>query len=156
MRGDSDRAFGDGDAELAPHRPRHPRVVLGRTRPAAFVEPTEDEEVGLLQARLDEAPDRQPRVATEGGADDHSGGEGFEQCRIIAAGERWEVACGVDQLVAEARGTLARLPGPEPLAAGLGGTRREPLGSLDMGYHEAGKRHRTRLEQIGQSAETGI
>ena len=43
MRGDTDRAFWDGDAELAPHRPRHPRVVLGRTGPAAFVEPAEDE-----------------------------------------------------------------------------------------------------------------
>ena len=95
-------------------------------------------------------------MAAKGRADDHAGGERFEQRRIIAAGERREVARGVDQLVAEARGTLARLPGPEPLAAGLGGTRREPLGSLDMRYHEAGERHRTRLEQVGQSAEASV
>src|SRR6516165_10799214 len=58
--------------------------------------------------------------------------------------------------MAETRGALTRLAGPEPLVAGLGGTRREPLGSLDMGYHEAGERHGAGVEQVEQPAEAGI
>ena len=58
-------ALGHGDAEFAAHLPRHPRVVLGRARPAALVEPAEDEQVGLLQPRLDQAPDREARMAAD-------------------------------------------------------------------------------------------
>src|ERR1700730_447487 len=70
--------------------------------------------------------------------------------------ERREVAGGVDQLVAEACRTLARLPGPEARAARLGGSRREALRRLDMSDHETGERHRTGVEQIGQPAEAGL
>src|ERR1700730_8242919 len=70
--------------------------------------------------------------------------------------ERREVAGGVDQLVAEACRTLARLPGPEARAARLGGSRREALRRLDMSDHETGERHRTRREQVGQPAEAGV
>src|SRR5215831_4077145 len=156
MRGDTNRAFGSGDAEVAPHLPRHPRIVLGGSRPAAFVEPTEDEQVSLLQACLDQAPDREARVTAEGRTDDYPAGKRLEQCWIIVAGERREGARRVDQLVAEARGDLARLAGPEPLAAGLGRARRQPLSGLDMGYYEARERHGTRFEQLGQPAEAGI
>ena len=58
VRGDADRTFGNSDPELPPHLPRHPGIVFRSTRPAALVEPAEDEQVGVLQARFDEPPDR--------------------------------------------------------------------------------------------------
>src|SRR6516165_961158 len=58
--------------------------------------------------------------------------------------------------MAEACGALARVAGPEPAAASLGGTRRQPLGGLGMSYHEAGERHRIHVEQVWQSAEARV
>src|SRR5438477_666745 len=128
MRGDPDRALGDGDAELPPHLPRHPGIVLCRTGPATLVEPAEDEQVRVLQAGFKEAPDRQPGMESECRPDDDPGSECSEECRVVAAGERRKFAGGVDQLVAEARCTLARGLGPEPGAAFLGSARGETFG----------------------------
>src|SRR5205807_679632 len=61
-----------------------------------------------------------------------------------------------NQLVAEARRTLAWFTHPEPRAAGLGSARREALGSLDMGDHEAGERHRSRLDQLRQPPQASV
>src|SRR5262249_56975978 len=104
---------------------------------------------------LDQAPDCEARVTAEGRTDDYPAGKSFEQCWIIVAGKRREVARGVDQFVAEARGALARLAGPESLAAGLGRARRQPLGGLDMGGYEASKRHGTRREPPPPPARAG-
>src|ERR1700730_3035237 len=95
-------------------------------------------------------------MAAKGRADDDAGGERCESRRVMPTGERREVAGGVDQLVAEACRTLARLPGPEARAAGLGGTRCEALRRLDMSDHETGERHGARREQVGQPAEAGV
>ena len=95
-------------------------------------------------------------MAAEGRANDDTGGKSFEQCRIIAPWEWREVARRIDQLVAKARCALARLAGPEPIAACLGSAGRQPFGRLDMRHHQAGEGHSTGIEQLGQSAKAGF
>ena len=48
MRCHADRPLRRGDAEFAPHLPRHPRIVLGRSRPAALVQSAENNQISLL------------------------------------------------------------------------------------------------------------
>ena len=115
-----------------PHLPRHPWVVLGGSRPGALVQTAKDDQIGLLQPRFEETPDRQPRMTAENRADDRIGGQRLEQGRIMTAGQARKVPRGVDQFVAEARGRLARRLMPEPLAAGFRRGRGQPLGGLDM------------------------
>ena len=78
MGGDANRALGERDAEFLAHLARHPRVVGRRAGPGALVEAAEDEEVGLLQARLDEAPDRQAGMLPVARAHHRAGGERLE------------------------------------------------------------------------------
>ena len=118
VRGDADRALGQRDLERAPHLPRHPRVVHRRAGPGAFVEPAEDDEIGLLQPRLDQPPDCQPRVAPVGRADHGAGGQRLEQGRVVTTGQHREILRGVDQLMAKAGRRVAGRFAPQPRAAG--------------------------------------
>ena len=52
-----------GEPELVPHPAIEPGAGLGGARPHPLVEAAEQQEVGRLQARLELAPDQQPRVA---------------------------------------------------------------------------------------------
>src|SRR5271166_446854 len=95
-------------------------------------------------------------MAAEGRPHDDTHGERLEQCRVVLAGEWWEAAGGLDQLMTEMGRTLARLAGPKPLGAGFGRACRQPLCCLYMCCDQRGKRHGAGREQFEQPAEAGI
>ena len=156
VRGYSDGALRQGNPELPPHLPGHPRVVLGRRRPAALVQTAENDQVGLLQSRFEETPDRQPRMPAEYRPHDRIGGQRLEQSRIMPAGQRRKVARGIDQFMAEARGRLARRLMPEALAPGFRCGRGKPFGGLDMRRCKTRQWYGIRDQQFRQRAEAGL
>ena len=156
VRGYSDGALRQGNTELPPHLPRHPRVVLGRRRPAALVQTAKNDQIGLLQPRFEETPDRQPGMPAEHRPHDRIGGQRLEQSRKMPAGQRRKVARGIDQLMAEARRRLARRLPPEALAPGFRCGRGEPLCGLDMRCRKTRQRYGIRDEQFRQRAEAGL
>ncbi len=156
MRGHSDGALRQGDTELPPHLPRHPWVVLGRGRPAALVQTAQNDQVGLLQPRFEETPDRQPGMPAEHRSDDRIGGQRLEQSRIMPAGQRRKVSRGFDQFMAEARSRLARRLVPEALTPGSLRGRGQPLGGLDMRCCKMRHRYGIREQQFRQRAEASL
>ncbi len=87
MRRRADAPLGRGQAEIPPHRPRQPGIAVGAGRPHALVQAAEHHEIGLLQARLEQAPDEQARMAAIGGPHHHAAQERFEQRGIIRSGQ---------------------------------------------------------------------
>ena len=113
------RRSGGGMPKLRAHRARQPRIALGLGRPHALVEAAEHEPVGMLQPRLEQAPDEEPRMAPEGRPHHRPGDERLEQRRIVAAGEVRAFAGGVEELARDLRRRLARGLAPQPRGAGL-------------------------------------
>src|SRR6516165_8901377 len=89
-------------------------------------------------------------------AHDGPGGESLEQRREMTARQKREIAGGIDQLVVEARGHLARCILPEALAAGLRRGRSKALCSLDMRRRDTRQRYGIPGEQSWQRAEAGF
>src|SRR5215472_5677694 len=156
MSSDADRPLRPGNIEFSPHLARHPRVVLGGTRPGALIESPEHEQVGVLQSRLQGAPNRQPRVASESRSHNRTGHQRFKKRPIVAARQRRKIFGGIYQLMTKARRRLARRLAPKAWAAGLRRGRREPLDRLDMRDNETAKRHGLRGEQLREWTETGF
>src|SRR5262249_40080901 len=92
MRGNTGGSLRRGDAEGAPHLPRQPGIMLRGGRPAAFVEPPKDDQIRLLQPRLEKTPDRQSGMPAEDGA--HHGGrrQGLEQGWEMTTRQKREIA----------------------------------------------------------------
>src|SRR5215469_17933695 len=156
MSSDADRPLRPGDIEFSPHLARHPRVVLRRTRPGTLIETAEHEQVGVLQSRLQGAPNRQPRVASESRSYNRAGHQRFKKRPIVAARQRRKIFGGVDQLMTKARRRLARRLAPEACAARLRRSRRESLYRLDVRHNETAKRHGLCGEQLREWSETGF
>ncbi len=150
MRGDADAALGRRHAEILAHRPRQPRVAGALGRPHALVEPAQHEPVGMLQPRLEQAPDEKPRMAPEGRPHHRPGDERLEQRRIIAARERRAVARRVEQIGRDLRRRLARRLAPQPRGAGLGIAARQCLGGGDVRGDELREIGRARRDGCGQ------
>ena len=70
MRGLADTPLGRRETELCPHRPVDEGIGRGLRRPDHLVQAAEHDMVGLQQARFEQTPDRDARVA-RGGALDH-------------------------------------------------------------------------------------
>jgi hypothetical protein len=62
VRGQADPPLQRRQAELVPDARREPRVGRRQRRPGAFVEAAQDHQVGLLQPRLEQAPDEDARM----------------------------------------------------------------------------------------------
>ncbi len=59
VRGKADVPLWRRQSERYRHRPAEPRARLSRPGPDALVEAAEDDDIGLLQARLERSPDRE-------------------------------------------------------------------------------------------------
>src|SRR5207248_9626949 len=81
-----------GDAKFLAHLPRHPGIEGGWPRPGALVQAAEHDQIGLLQSRLDKAPDRKARMTAKGGAHDNAGSKRLDQPRVMPRGYRRESA----------------------------------------------------------------
>ena len=94
--------------------------VVGCRRPGPLVEPAEDQQVGLLQPRLDQAPDREPRMPAIGRAHPVPAASASNNARVVSPGQRREIGRRIDQLVAEAGGSLTGRVAPQSRDAALG------------------------------------
>ncbi len=156
MGRDADRALGEGDAEIAPHLPRHPGIVFPRAGPHTLVEAAQNDEIGLLQPRFDETPNRQPGVSAESRPHHHTGGERLEEGRVMPAVEEREILRRSYELVAEEGADLAGLGMPKPRAAIYFVGRGKPLGGFDVCCRQACERDTVGGEQFGERTETGL
>ena len=104
VRGQSDAPLRRIEPEIAPHRPRQPRIAARFGRPAAFVEAAEHKAVGALQARFQRAVNVNAHIACFRAAHDATADAGMEDFCIIAAGDG-EAGRGraCDQVVERAR-----------------------------------------------------
>src|SRR2546423_691399 len=87
---------------------------------------------------------------------DRIGGQRLEQSRIMPAGQRWKVARGIDQFMAQARGRLARRLIPEALSTGFRRGRGKPLGGFDMRFRKTRQQYGIRDQQFRKWAEGGL
>ena len=119
VRGEAETALDRRQAELGAHGPVQPGAGVDRARPAALVQAAEQHEVGVLQARLQLAPDRQPRMPWRARPHRTRRHQLGEQGRIGRRDDRPGRRPERQQLRAEApppprppRGSTARLRGP--------------------------------------------
>ncbi len=140
MRGDADPALRWRQAEIAPHRPRQPGIACRIARPGAFVESTEDDQIGLLQSCLDQPPDRKPRVSAIVRAQHRSREQRFEQGGIVGTAQRWKIVNRFDELANEARDGLAGVLTPQASSAAIDVFGGERLGGGDMHRYQRGDR----------------
>ena len=66
VRGKPDPEFERRHAELGADLGRQPRIGRGQRRPDAFVQSAEDDQVGALQPRFEQAPDEDARMTAVG------------------------------------------------------------------------------------------
>ena len=141
MRGKAGAPLRRLESELRAHRPRQPRIGRGLSRPCAFVEPAEHDEVEIQQASFQRSEDREPLLAVVRRAHCARFGEFEEQFGVMAAvGQRDPVAVA-DHLDDQVRGRFSRLVAPQCGGAVLGIGCRKGLGRLGVRTDEVGQRH---------------
>ncbi len=136
MRRQADAPLRRRQAELGAHGPAEPGPGVHLGRPGPFVEAAEDEQVHVLQARLQRSPDRQARMAAVTRPHHLTGEQRGEQRRIPLAGQRRRTGGGVPQLGHESGRGRARLAGPQPRGAALGVAGGQRLGKGNMGIQD--------------------
>ena len=140
MRGEADPALMRRQPEGGAHRPAHPWIRRRLKRPAAFVQPAEDQPVGALEPGLQHTPDLQPRVAAVMRPDDPAPHQRVQQIGPGASVDRAESARGAAELVHEAGRRRAVVVRPQALGAARLRARRQPLGGLDLRRGQLGDR----------------
>ena len=141
---------GRGEPEGGAHRAAEPGAGIGRRRPDALDEPAEHDDLGRLQAGLEQAPDEDPRMlgpgvpaAAQGPAAAHHRAVQalVEQAGKLGGRDRRQMGERRHQL-GEARGQrLALLLRPEARGAGFFVGRGQRLGAFDQGGEQRGGRH---------------
>ena len=141
MRGEPDPALDRRQTERLTHVAAEPGSGVDEARPDALVQAAEQEQVGLLQARLQLAPDVQARVLGRPRAD-RARGHQLGERRGIGGGQDGQRARGrLQKLGEQGRRRLARLPGPEP-ARGQG-LLCQRVGEAEMRPHQRRELDRT-------------
>jgi hypothetical protein len=92
MRGDTDPPLGRRQAEGAAHRARQPGVARRVTRPGPLVESAEDDEIGLLQPCLEQAPDGEPGMPAVVWTYHRPSDQRLEERGIVNAAQRRKIA----------------------------------------------------------------
>ena len=90
MGGKADATLQRGQAQLRAQARREPRVRHWQSGPGTFVQPAEDEQIGVLQPRLQQTPDEQARVLAVRRPRRLTGEQALEQDRQLAGIDpRW-------------------------------------------------------------------
>ena len=118
VRRKADATFRRGQAEPFHHRPAHPRTRRRVGRPGPIVQAAENENVRVLQAGFQQAPDVHARVQAVARVHRAAGDQGIEQAGIGRAFDGVDGVGRLDQLGGEIGRRLARLARPQPQGAG--------------------------------------
>ena len=149
--GTTDLLFRLWQAERRPHRPVEPGAGICRLGPGGLVERAEDQDVGLLQAGLERAPDRQPRMHRDPRLHALADDQAAVEIGIVGASDRERWQRGVEQAGEERAGGGARLTLPEGGRHPRVRQARQSFGNRDVRGGELSQRMPARLrEQLGQ------
>ena len=88
MGGVANLFLGRRQPEHRPHWAVEPGSGLAGLRPGAVVEPAENDDVGLLQARLERPPDEEPRMHGNARAHVLLGNEAAVEVGVVGGGHR--------------------------------------------------------------------